>query len=643
MKRGSIELVRIIICLIATVAMFTCIHFGWAAAEKPSAPGIPRTMLYEGYLTDSRGNPIPDGNYDFTFSLYTSATGGTTVWVEKHKNVMINNGLVRVHLGKGTTPNPLDIPFDQPYFLGISIDNDPEMGPRLELATSAYSFRATTADDVRDGAITSAKLAPLSVTDDKIESISWDKITGIPSLGPILTPVNKPGAVPANVWSIRGNLRTDPEKNFLGTADYTDLIFRTNNIPRLNITADGEVIVLGCLKSESGPKSGCFYLADEEHGLKRIGDDNVHLYTTDGDILLDSKNVGIGTQTPEGKLHIVAGESAALLISSTLSGNDSDPNSYPVRIDGRNQGVSIKLDNDEASSSSNYMSFRNNNGIVGRIEGQTYSEYLGDPCTEVLIAHMAGISAALVLAFIPSCPPFDFCPDWEGIVANSVTLAYDAVIFHEGKPGRSGGISYASGNGDYAEYLPRLHEDEEIGPGDIVGVFGGRVSKNTVGAQQILPISLNPIVLGNTPPRDQESRYEKVAFMGQVRVKVIGPVKSGDFIIPSGLDDGTGVAVSPEVMTADEYAKVVGRAWDTSDAALLKMVNVAVGLNPGDIASFVKRQQGEVGELRAELDELKKQVAALRELTQRTVQEQTVPAESNSVPVVAHRDGYELP
>ncbi len=31
---------------------------------------IPHTISYQGVLTDSSGNPKPDGSYSFTFSLY---------------------------------------------------------------------------------------------------------------------------------------------------------------------------------------------------------------------------------------------------------------------------------------------------------------------------------------------------------------------------------------------------------------------------------------------------------------------------------------------------------------------------------------------------------------------------------------------
>ena len=58
-------------------------------------------------------------------------------------------------------------------------------------------------------------------------------------------------------------------------------------------------------------------------------------------------------------------------------------------------------------------------------------------------------------------------------------------------------------------------------------------------------VSTNPGVLGNMPDDNELWKYEKVAFMGQVPTMVRGVV-NGDFIIPSGLHDGTGIGVSSE-------------------------------------------------------------------------------------------------
>jgi len=143
----------------------------------------------------------------------------------------------------------------------------------------------------------------------------------------------------------------------------------------------------------------------------------------------------------------------------------------------------------------------------------------------------------------------------------------------------AGGISWVSGGFDFAESLPRLDPEEIIDAGDIVGVFGGKITKVTSGADQLMAVSTAPLVLGNAPDEESESLYEKTAFIGQIPIKVRGLVRSGDYIVPSGLDDGTGMAVSPEALTPDLALLVVGKAWESTMEEDVKPVNVAVGLH----------------------------------------------------------------
>ena len=145
----------------------------------------------------------------------------------------------------------------------------------------------------------------------------------------------------------------------------------------------------------------------------------------------------------------------------------------------------------------------------------------------------------------------------------------------------TGGIVLRSGSADFAEFLPRLHIGERIEPGDIVGVIGGKVSKATRGAEQVKAVSSRPIVLGNAPAEEKTPLFEKIAFLGRVPVKVRGPVRAGDYILPAGLDDGSGVAVPPDELTITQSLQVVGRAWENSAENGVKLVDVAVGLDGG--------------------------------------------------------------
>ena len=632
--------VECIVVLAAIVSIMAGGAMGQVVADKKDAPGdVPRVMAYEGYLTEPNGKPIADGKYNFTFALYTSATDGTPVWTEEHRGVAVSGGFVRVLLGKGSVPKPLDIAFDRQYFLGIRIGNDPETSPRLELVTNAYSFRAISADKVADGSITTEKLAPLAVTDDKIASVSWNKIVNAPGKGDefVLPELEKPGPIPASVWHTRGNTRTDPPNEYVGTADSTDLLFKTNAVERMRIYSYGKIAMKGDLDvegyvlSRKTPTEGGFHLGDRNHGLKRSGNDDVRMYTTDGgNLLLEGGNVGIGTSVPSALLHLnaaaggpspfritdgsqnrVAVESTGkVTVSSSVSGAENVIDSYPLLLDAVNQGMAIRLDG-STYSPNNFVSFWDDRGMRGRIEGCNSDDVLADPEYYLSTALDAIDIAVCVIALVGASSSSTPCVGLGACVTAPIpSLIVAAVAALAAQTGRivltqnyywgNLGVNFQSGAGDYAEWLERLDEGEKIEPGDIVGVFGGKVTKVTDGAQQLLAISRAPIVLGNMPETGRESLYEKAAFVGQVPVKVVGPVREGDYIIPSGLEDGTGVAVSPQLMTADEFAKVVGRAWQSSGSNL-SYVNVAIGLNSGDIATIVKKQQAEIETLRSEL------------------------------------------
>lgn len=112
----------------------------------PAFGSVPRTMNYQGYLTDGSGRPV-SGALSMTFSLYPVDSGGSVLWTETHQNVTVTNGLYGVVLGNGTPdPVPIALPFDQQYYLGITVGTDDEMTPRLALTSAGYALRAEEAD-----------------------------------------------------------------------------------------------------------------------------------------------------------------------------------------------------------------------------------------------------------------------------------------------------------------------------------------------------------------------------------------------------------------------------------------------------------------------------------------------------------------
>jgi len=95
------------------------------------------TLNIQGIIRKSSGANLDDGTYSMTFRLYTSSSGGTSIWSETNNNMDVTSGVYGVVLG---LISPLTISFDQPYFLGISVDGGAEVSPRLRLTASPYTL-----------------------------------------------------------------------------------------------------------------------------------------------------------------------------------------------------------------------------------------------------------------------------------------------------------------------------------------------------------------------------------------------------------------------------------------------------------------------------------------------------------------------
>jgi len=109
---------------------------------------IPRTLSYQGVLTDNAGKPRPDGNnYAFTFRLYDTPSGGIVIWSEQ-KTLPVKNGLFSTALGDQTSFG-VAVKFDRQYWLGIQVGNEPEFAPRIALTSVGYSMNSLRADTAR--------------------------------------------------------------------------------------------------------------------------------------------------------------------------------------------------------------------------------------------------------------------------------------------------------------------------------------------------------------------------------------------------------------------------------------------------------------------------------------------------------------
>ncbi|MSR88200.1 MAG: hypothetical protein EXS67_00915 [Candidatus Margulisbacteria bacterium] len=189
--------------------------------------------------------------------------------------------------------------------------------------------------------------------------------------------------------------------------------------------------------------------------------------------------------------------------------------------------------------------------------------------------------------------------------SNFITFMDKTNILGEIEGSDGNGVRFKTAGADYAEYLPKIDPAEKINKGDIVGVFNGKISKNTDGATQIMVHSTAAGVAGNWPGKKNIGNYELIAFFGQVKVNVTGPAHKGDFILPSNKNDGTGIAVPEQNIHSEQISQILGRVWEDKPGNETATVLTAVGFN-FSIPSL-RSESAAISTLKTELENLQNQ------------------------------------
>ncbi|MCP4568774.1 MAG: tail fiber domain-containing protein [FCB group bacterium] len=97
---------------------------------------------YQGYLTDSGGDPITS-EVPITFTIYSGSSSIDGLWSETHLSVDVNDGVFSVVLGS-VAALPTSVFDGSNRWLGITVNSDSEISPRT-LITSVAAAGVTTA------------------------------------------------------------------------------------------------------------------------------------------------------------------------------------------------------------------------------------------------------------------------------------------------------------------------------------------------------------------------------------------------------------------------------------------------------------------------------------------------------------------
>ncbi len=113
------------------------------SSKSSVPPAFPHKINYQGMVTDNGGVPIT-GYHDFLFKIFDDPETGSMLWDEPQNGVYVEKGLFNVILG---SVDPVDLSFYEAdeFWLDITVDGE-QMPDRLNFVSVAFAYRCLKAD-----------------------------------------------------------------------------------------------------------------------------------------------------------------------------------------------------------------------------------------------------------------------------------------------------------------------------------------------------------------------------------------------------------------------------------------------------------------------------------------------------------------
>jgi len=136
--RSKITFSMVLICLFAITA------FG-QTVKLENGRLSPRLLNYQGYLTDTLGNPITNPSVTMTFTIFDAISAGNQKWTETQGTVSIEKGIFHVLLGSVAAIPDSVFTNSSDRWLELSVTGQ-TLTPRTQIVSVPYAYTATYSD-----------------------------------------------------------------------------------------------------------------------------------------------------------------------------------------------------------------------------------------------------------------------------------------------------------------------------------------------------------------------------------------------------------------------------------------------------------------------------------------------------------------
>jgi hypothetical protein len=151
-KGGRKMSVKRVLVIVMVSALLLAVGIGPGVANparalpESSAEAARGTIPYAGRLTDKAGQPVPDGAYDLSFTLYGTVSESQSLWSEMQRGVVVSKGEFLTRLGS-VAPIPATALSGQSLWLAVSVRGPGEarftaLTPRQRVSAAAPTASA---------------------------------------------------------------------------------------------------------------------------------------------------------------------------------------------------------------------------------------------------------------------------------------------------------------------------------------------------------------------------------------------------------------------------------------------------------------------------------------------------------------------